>query len=129
MKTSFLHRSYFRLTLFFLLLLGTLLFTACGSKPSGPREMTLQQFLDEKPDSGEYTMEVQLVSILNPVLGIVEDAAGTQVNLFGVTINGEFKNFEEANLYVGDTLILANGRYNEFEDSIEIADAELVEKR
>lgn len=129
MKTSFRHRSYFRITLFFLLLLGTLLFTACGSKPSGPREMTLQQFLDEKPDSGEYTMQVTVVSILNPVLAIVEDEAGTQVNLFGVTVNGEFKNFEEAQIYVGDTLILANGRYNLFEDSIEIADAELIEKR
>lgn len=129
MKTSFRHRSYFRITLLFLLLLGTLLFTACGSKPSGPREMTLQQFLDEKPDSGEYTMQVTVVSILNPVLAIVEDEAGTQVNLFGVTVNGEFKNFEEAQIYVGDTLILANGRYNLFEDSTEIADAELIEKR
>lgn len=129
MKTSFRHRSYFRITLLFLLLLGTLLFTACGSKPSGPREMTLQQFLDEKPDSGEYTMQVTVVSILNPVLAIVEDEAGTRVNLFGVTVNGEFKNFEEAQIYVGDTLILANGRYNLFEDSTEIADAELIEKR
>lgn len=129
MSTSFNHHSFFRITLLFALLVGTLLFTACGSKPSGPREMTLQQFLDEKPDSGEYTMQVTVVSILNPVLAIVEDEAGTQVNLFGVTVNGEFKNFEEAQIYVGDTLILANGRYNLFEDSTEIADAELIEKR
>lgn len=129
MSTSFNHHSFFRITLLFTLLVGTLLFTACGSKPSGPREMTLQQFLDEKPDSGEYTMQVTVVSILNPVLAIVEDEAGTQVNLFGVTVNGEFKNFEEAQIFVGDTLILANGRYNLFENSIEIADAELIEKR
>ena len=44
-------------------------------------------------------------------------------------IDGEVKTFDEAGLAEGDVIVIADGKYNVYEGTVEIAEARLVEKK
>lgn len=88
--------------------------------------ITIRQWLDCRGETGGM-MVVCVLEIINPVLARVADDTG-EVNLFGVTVDGEFKPLTDMDIVAGDVLVLKNPRYNEFEGTIEMADAVLAEK-
>lgn len=113
-------------------LLGILiLISLCGCSSSkqdsqASDQVTVKQLLENKEFPEEKTMTVTIKSIVNPAVAVVEDDSGASVNLWGVFVDGEFKEFEAAGIEVGMSITIKNGKYNEFEGSVEIAEAELV---
>lgn len=89
-----------------------------------PTIVTVNEWLETKGETTGLVI-VQVQEVINPVLALVADETG-YVNLFGVTVNGEMTDFVTAGITAGDILVLWNPRYNEFEGSVEMADAILL---
>ena len=87
------------------------------------RFITIREWLDAKGECGECMLLLKITQILNPVLAVAEDDSGS-INLFSG--NGEDSmiiNFMSDECpQEGAILVIANPRYNEFEDTIEMAD-------
>ena len=111
------------------ILLALSILAGCGNRLGGTasNEISIQEWLDNKGGTESSTMTVTVKTIVNPVLAIVEDEFGTSVNLFGVMVDGEFMEFEKAGISEGNTIVIRGGKYNEYEGSVEIAEAALVE--
>ena len=99
---------------------------ACSTPRSSSDEITIEQFIETKDFPEGATMTVTVTEFVNPVVAVVEDQSGSSVNLFGVFIDGEMKDFESQGIDVGTSITIKNGKYNEYEGSIEIIEAELV---
>ena len=115
--------------LLMLLIAALALLTACGGDADQTATMTIQEWLDSEGSDQPYTMTVTIKEIENPVWAVVEDESGASVHLYGVMIDGEVKTFEEAGLAEGDVIVIADGKYNVYEGTVEIAEARLVEKK
>ena len=89
-----------------------------------PTIVTVNEWLETKGETTGLVI-VQVQEVINPVLALVADETG-YVNLFGVTVNGEMTDFVTAGITAGDILVLWNPRYNEFEGTVEMADAMLL---
>ena len=93
----------------------------------GPKFVTIQEWLDAKGECGDCMVLLKITHILNPVLAIAADETGT-VNLFSG--NGEDSmiiNFMSDECPPeGAIMVIANPRFNEFEDTIEMADWTLL---
>ena len=107
-----------------LLLAVLLIFSVTAFAEEAPVVITVQDWLETK---GENTglLAVQVQELLNPVLAVIADETGS-VNLFGVTVDGEFTDFFTAGITAGDILLLWNPQYNEFEGSVEMANSILL---
>ena len=113
-----------------LLIAALTLLTACGGGDAEQAAtMTIQEWLDAEGSDQPYTMTVTIKEIENPVWAVVEDESGASVHLYGVMIDGEVKTFEEAGLGEGDVIVIADGKYNVYEGTVEIAEARLVEQK
>ena len=99
---------------------------ACGSTKTEANEVTIKQFIEKKDFPKDSVMTVTVSSFVNPVVAVVEDQSGASVNLYGVFVDGEMKDFESQGIDVGTSITIKNGKYNEYEGSIEIIEAELV---
>ena len=99
---------------------------ACSTTKPTSDEITIEQFIETKDFPQGTTMTVTVIEFVNPVVAVVEDKSGASVNLFGVFIDGEMKDFESQGIDVGTSITIKNGKYNEYEGSIEIIEAELV---
>lgn len=99
---------------------------ACGSAKSETNEVTIEQFIENKEFPEDSVMTVTVSSFVNPVVAVVEDQSGVSVNLYGVFVDGEMKDFESQGIDVGTSITIKNGKYNEYEGGIEIIEAELV---
>ena len=88
-----------------------------------PRFITIREWLDARGECGDCMLLLKITQILNPVLAVASDDTGT-INLFSG--NGEDSmiiNFMSDECpQEGAILVISNPRYNEFEDSIEMAD-------
>jgi|GEM_PF-1836824 len=102
---------------------------ACGNRAADPAAngISIQEWLENKGGSDTSTMTVTVKTIENPVWAVIEDASGASVHLFGVMVDGEHKTFAEAGISEGDVIVISGGKYNEFEGTVEIAEAVLVE--
>ena len=111
------------------ILLALSILAGCGNRLGGTasNEISIQEWLDSKGGTESSTMTVTVKTIVNPVLAIVEDEFGTSVNLFGVMVDGEFMEFEKAGISEGNTIVIRDGKYNEYEGNVEIKEATLVE--
>ncbi|MBE6968256.1 MAG: hypothetical protein E7444_07455 [Ruminococcaceae bacterium] len=111
------------------ILLALSILAGCGNRLGGTasNEISIQEWLDNKGGTESSTMTVTVKTIVNPVLAIVEDEFGTSVNLFGVMVDGEFMEFEKAGISEGNTIVIRDGKYNEYEGDVEIKEATLVE--
>ena len=111
------------------ILLALSILAGCGNRLGGTasNEISIQEWLDSKGETESSTMTVTVKTIVNPVLAIVEDEFGTSVNLFGVMVDGEFMEFEKAGISEGNTIVIRDGKYNEYEGDVEIKEATLVE--
>ena len=111
------------------ILLALSILAGCGNRLGGTasNEISIQEWLDNKGGTESSTMTVTVKTIVNPVLAIVEDGFGTSVNLFGVMVDGEFMEFEKAGISEGNTIVIRDGKYNEYEGDVEIKEATLVE--
>ena len=107
-----------------LLLAVLLIFSVTAFAEEAPAVITVQDWLETK---GENTglLAVQVQELLNPVLAVIADETGS-VNLFVVTVDGEFTDFFTAGITAGDILLLWNPQYNEFEGSVEMANSILL---
>ena len=87
------------------------------------RFITIREWLDARGECGDCMLLLKITQILNPVLAVAADDTGT-INLFSG--NGEDSmiiNFMSDECpQEGAILVISNPRYNEFEDSIEMAD-------
>ena len=113
------------------ILLALSILAGCGNQSGEPasneNSISVQEWLDSKGGTESSTMTVTVKTIVNPVLAIVEDEFGTSVNLFGVMVDGEFMEFEKAGISEGNTIVIRDGKYNEYEGNVEIKEATLVE--
>ena len=113
------------------ILLALSILAGCGNRLGGTasneNSISVQEWLDSKGETESSTMTVTVKTIVNPVLAIVEDEFGTSVNLFGVMVDGEFMEFEKAGISEGNTIVIRDGKYNEYEGDVEIKEATLVE--
>ena len=118
-----------KITLLLVLMLALSILAGCGNRLDGTasNEISIQEWLDSKGETESSTMTVTVKTIVNPVLAIVEDEFGTSVNLFGVMVDGEFMEFEKAGISEGNTIVIRDGKYNEYEGDVEIKEATLVE--
>ena len=120
-----------KITLLLVLMLALSILAGCGNRLGGTasneNSISVQEWLDSKGETESSTMTVTVKTIVNPVLAIVEDEFGTSVNLFGVMVDGEFMEFEKAGISQGDTIVIRDGKYNEYEGDVEIKEATLVE--
>ena len=89
------------------------------------RKVTVQEWMACQGDCGKCFVPVEILEIVNPALAAVGDETG-RVNLFGVHFQGNFFGFDENMFRAGDKILLANPRYNVFEGSVEMADAEFL---
>ncbi len=112
-----------------IILVVTISLSACGNSTANDQEstITIQEWLDAKGGAETDIMTVTITDIENPVWAVVEDSSKASVHLFGVMVDGEHKTFEEAGLNVGDTIVISGGKYNEFEGTVEIKEATLIE--
>lgn len=88
--------------------------------------VTVREWLDSEGGTTGL-MIVYVREILNPVWAVVEDETGS-VNLFGVTADGEFQPFENADIREGDVLLLRDPHYNMFDGTVEMTDAVLLRR-
>ena len=120
-----------KITLLLVLMLALSILAGCGNQSGEPasneNSISVQEWLDSKGETESSTMTVTVKTIVNPVLAIVEDGFGTSVNLFGVMVDGEFMEFEKAGISEGKTIVIRDGKYNEYEGAVEIKEATLVE--
>ena len=120
-----------KITLLLVLMLALSILAGCGNQSGEPasneNSISVQEWLDSKGETESSTMTVTVKTIVNPVLAIVEDEFGTSVNLFGVMVDGEFMEFEKAGISEGNTIVIRDGKYNEYEGNVEIKEATLVE--
>ena len=88
-----------------------------------PRFITIREWRDARGECGDCMLLLKITQILNQVLAVAADDTGT-INLFSG--NGEDSmiiNFMSDECpQEGAILVISNPRYNEFEDSIEMAD-------
>ena len=107
-----------------LVLIFLMLFSVTAVAQDAPTVVTVNEWLETK---GETTglLFVQVQQLINPMLAVIVDETGS-VNLFGITVDGEFTDFFTADIQPGDILVLWAPRYNEFEGSVEMADAVLL---
>ena len=111
-----------------LMLACALVFCAAVSVAEEPKNVTVQEWLDAKGECGDCVLELEIRQVYNPVLAAAADETGT-VNLFSgsgedsaiVWFMGEDAVIE------GDILVIANPRYNVFEESVEMADWTVVQ--
>lgn len=110
------------------LFLAVFLFSlcACGSAEPESDTVTIRQIVENKEFPEGKPLTVTLKSFISPVLAVIEDESGASVNLFGVFVDGEMQAFEMVGIKEGSSFTIQNGRYNEFEGTIEIVLAELV---
>lgn len=120
-----------KITLLLVFMLALSILAGCGNQSGEPasneNSISVQEWLDSKGETESSTMTVTVKTIVNPVLAIVEDEFGTSVNLFGVMVDGEFMEFEKAGISEGNTIVIRDGKYNEYEGDVEIKEATLVE--
>lgn len=113
------------------LMMLVVLFSFSACRKSATEEqvntITIQEWLDAKGGSEADTLTVTVKAIENPVWAVVEDSSNTTVYLFGVLVDGEHKSFEEAGIAEGDTIVISAGKYNEFDGTVEIKEATLIE--
>ena len=108
------------------ILLITISCTALAEEVSGPKFVTLREWLAAKGDCGDCMLLLKILDVMNPVLALVGDETD-QVNLYS---GGE----KDIILVLGDGdmtlknhwIVIANPRYNEFEGTVELADWELL---
>lgn len=107
-----------------LLLITLLVFAVTAVAEETPTIVTINDWLESE---GEKTglIIAQVQEIITPPLALIADETGS-VNLFGVTIDGEFTDFFTAGIAVGDLIVIWNPQYNEFEGTIEMADSVLL---
>ena len=102
-------------------------FSCIAQAEEAPKFVTIQEWLDAKGECGDCMVLLKITHILNPVLAIAADETGT-VNLFSG--NGEDSmiiNFMSDECPPeGAIMVIANPRFNEFEDTIEMADWTLL---
>ena len=93
----------------------------------GPKFVTIQEWLDAKGECGNCMLLLKITQIHNPVLAVGADETGS-INLFSGT--GEdtmIINFMSDECPPeGAILVIANPRYNVFEDIVEMADWTLL---
>lgn len=107
-----------------LLLIALLVFSVTAAAEEIPEIITVSEWLES---NGEKTglLIAQVQEIITPPLALIADETGS-VNLFGVTIDGEFTDFFTAGIVAGDLIVIWNPQFNEFEGSVEMADAVLL---
>ena len=92
-----------------------------------PKFVTIREWLDAKGECGDCMLLLKVTQILNPVLAVAADETGS-INLFSA--NGEESmiiNFMSDECpQEGAILVIANPRYNEYEDTVEMADWTLL---
>lgn len=95
---------------------------ACTAVEEGPRFVTIQEWLDAKGDCGDCMLLLKIRQVLNPVLAVGADETG-EVNLYS---GGEFDLIlvfgDEEGTLDGYWMVIANPRYNLYEDTVEMAD-------
>ena len=106
-----------------LLLACMLLAAAAVSMGDEAKFVTVREWLDAKGECGECMLLLKIKKVVNPVLAKAADETG-EINLFSG--NGEDSFIvlfmgEDA-VCEGDILVIANPRYNLFEDTVEMAD-------
>ena len=93
----------------------------------GPKFVTIQEWLDAKGECGNCMLLLKITQIHNPVLAVGADETGS-INLFSGT--GEdtmiIKFMSDECPPEGAILVIANPRYNVFEDIVEMADWTLL---
>ncbi len=108
----------------FILLISSV---SCAASAEEVKFVTIREWLDAGGECGDCLLLVRIKAILNPVLAVAEDETGT-VNLFSA--NGEdslIVNFMgDEGVTEGCVMVIANPRWNEFEDTIEMADWTLL---
>ena len=115
--------------MFMMVAASLFVFSACSkdkTKLSG--NVTIEEWLEKKGEGDNFTVTVKLVELLNPYYAKVEDSSGS-VLLFGLWENGEPKAFEEKGIFVGDTIVVKNPKYNIYEEQIEMIEGIFVKKK
>ena len=91
-----------------------------------PRFVTIQEWLDAKGECGNCLLLLKIQEVLNPVLARCADETWA-VNLYSGgkdSILLEFGN--EERILNGYWMVIANPRYNLYEDTVEMADWTLL---
>ena len=119
-------KKVFALTLAFVLALVS--FTGIAQAEEGPVFVTVREWLDAKGECGDCLLLLKIVEEVNPVVAIAGDETGF-VNLWsGANEESSFITFmngtDESKL--GYVLVIANPKYNLYEDTIEMAEWTLV---
>ena len=111
----------------FLAILLLLLSLSCFAQESEEfRFVTVQEWLDAKGECGNCLLLLKIQEVLNPVLARCADETGA-VNLYSGgkdSILLEFGN--EERILNGYWMVIANPRYNLYEDTVEMADWTLL---
>ena len=111
----------------FLAILLLLLSLSCFAQESEEfRFVTVQEWLDAKGECGNCLLLLKIQEVLNPVLARCADETGA-VNLYSGgkdSILLEFGN--EERILNGYWMVIANPRYNLYEDTVEMVDWTLL---
>ena len=118
-----------RLIAVLIMLVVVVSLSACAKRNEDTqgKSITIQEWLDSKGGSDNDTLTVTIISFENPAWAVVKDSSDATVHLYRIIVDGENKNFEEAGLTVGDTIVISCGKYNEYEGIAEITEAVLIE--
>ncbi len=90
-----------------------------------PVTVTIGEWLEAKGLYSNCLLTVTVKEIINPSLALVTDETG-EVNLYGLQINGDFLDIEEAGVKPGDVLTVSNPKYNIYDGVVEMSDAVLM---
>lgn len=119
-------KKVFALTLAFVLALVS--FTGIAQAEEGPVFVTVREWLDAKGECGDCLLLLKIVEEVNPVVAIVGDETGFARLYSGGNEESSFITFmngtDESKL--GYVLVIANPKYNLYEDTIEMAEWTLV---
>ena len=114
------------LSLFIVLVLVSL--SCFAQAEEGPKFVTIQEWLDARGECGDCMLLLKIVQVLNPVVALAADETGT-VNLYsGANEPESFIAFigDERGQLDGYILVIANPKYNPYEDTIEMAEWTLL---
>ena len=103
-------------------------FTWIAQAESGPRFVTVREWLDAKGECGDCMLVLKIMEELNPVVALAADETGS-VHLFsGGNEESSFIEFmsQESGPKTGYILVIANPKYNEYEGNIEMAEWKLL---
>ena len=98
----------------------------CPALSEEVRFVTVQEWLDAKGECGDCMLLLKIQKVLNPVVAIGADEAGT-INLYSggeTSIIIEFGN--EERMLTGYWIVIANPKYNVFEGTIEMTNWSLL---